>query len=337
MTSIFPIMACTTLITGGAGFIGSHLARLLLGQGRHLLILDDLSTGRLENIQPLLGDRCRFIQGRCGQLLHEQPGLMDGVVEVYHLAAAVGVQLVVADPTAMIVNNVQETADVLRAASRVGAAVLVTSSSEAYGANAKMPLSEEHDLVYGPTTVSRWSYGMAKALDEHLALAHHHQSGLKCVAVRLFNTIGPRQIGHYGMVVPRFVRWAVGNQPLEIHGDGRQTRSFADVRDVTLAMVRLLAGPGCWGQVFNIGNDREISIDQLADRVIALSGSTAGKRYIPYAQAFGQTFADPARRVPDLTRIRQAIGYEPQWTLDRTLEELISLQRQAIADGREVA
>lgn len=330
-------MTDLTLITGGAGFIGSHLTRRLLDQGRSILILDDLSTGRMENIAPLPSDRCRLVQGRCGNLLSQQPSLMDGVTEVYHLAAAVGVQLVVADPAAMICNNVQETALVLQAAARVNARVLVASSSEVYGANPAMPLSESQDLIYGATTVSRWSYGMAKALDEHLALAHHRQSGLNAVAVRLFNTIGPRQIGHYGMVVPRFVRWAVRNEPIRIHGDGRQTRSFADVRDVTAAMPTLLGNPSCSGRVFNLGNDREISIGQLADRVIELTGSTGGKQYTPYAQAFSGSFADPARRVPDLTHVRQAIGYAPAWTLDQTLQELIAIDRQAIADGREVA
>ncbi len=316
-------MQATTLITGGAGFIGSHLTRLLLGQGRKLLLIDDLSTGRHENIQECLGESCRFIHARLSDALRQQSGLLDGVDEIYHLAAAVGVKLVVDDPAAMIRNNVEETALLLDAATSVKARVLVTSSSEVYGRNPWMPLAEDHELHYGPTTSARWSYGLSKALDEHLALTHHKHRGLRAVIVRLFNTIGPRQVGHYGMVVPRFVQWALAGEPLQIHGDGRQTRAFCHVADVVTAMPKLLSNPTCHGQVFNLGSDDEVSIEQLADMVIELTGSKAGKRFVPYQQAYDRAFDDPQRRVPDLGKIQTAIAYRPTLTLRQTLEELI--------------
>jgi UDP-glucose 4-epimerase len=324
-----------SLITGGAGFIGSHLAELLLGHGRELVIVDDLSTGRLGNIEHLLRatDRCRFVQARVSKALAAEPSLFSGVDEVYHLAAAVGVKLVVDDPFAMIRNNVDETAMVLDAAATVGASVLIASSSEVYGKGVRMPLSEEQDLVYGPTTASRWSYAMSKALDEHLALAHRHKHGLGVVIARFFNTIGPRQVGRYGMVVPRFVKRAVEGQDLEIYGDGKQTRAFCDVRDVVRAVVALLGDKRHHGQVFNVGADRELSIDELADLVIRLAGEAAGeptgskKRYLPYEQAYDAGFEDPARRVPDLKKIRAAIGFERKHTLEQTVAELIALAR----------
>ncbi len=321
-------MQATTLITGGAGFIGSHLARHLLAQGRSLVLVDDLSTGRHENISPCLGDHCRFIHARVSETLTQQPDLLDGVTEIYHLAAAVGVKLVVDDPASMILNNVQETALLLDAAAHHNARILITSSSEVYGRNPWMPLAEDHELHYGPTTSSRWSYGLSKALDEHLALTHHKQRKLGTVIVRLFNTIGPRQVGHYGMVVPRFIQWALANQPLQIYGDGRQTRSFCNVADVVAAMPRLLGDAAHHGQIFNLGSDDEVSIEQLADMVIELTGTTAGKRYVPYQQAYDRAFDDPQRRVPDLGKIHAAIGYRPTLTLRQTLQELVTLERQ---------
>lgn len=314
------------LITGGAGFIGSHLAQRLREQGRSVVLVDDLSTGRRSNIEPLLGEGCTLVEARASQAVRD-PALMRGVGQVYHLAAAVGVKQVVDDPTAMIRNNVDETAAVLEAACRAGAAVLIASSSEVYGKCPVTPLRETMDLVYGPTTASRWSYGLSKALDEHLALDAHRRHGLPVAIVRLFNTIGPRQVGRYGMVVPRFVAWAVRNEPIQVHGDGRQTRAFCDVRDVVRAMVQLLDSPACHGQVFNLGSDRSITIDELADQVIALAGSTAGKRFVPYEQVYGQGFEDPRQRLPDISKIRQAIGFEPCIGLEQTLSELIELER----------
>ncbi len=316
-----------TMVTGGAGFIGSHLTALLRADGRDVLVIDDLSTGRRENIASLIGPGCQLIEGRVGEVLKQQSQLMQGVDEVYHLAAAVGVELVVRDPATMIRNNVEETAVVLETALRFGAKVLVTSSSEVYGRSPWMPLSEEQELVFGPTSSSRWSYGMAKALDEHLALAMHQHQGLGTVAVRLFNTIGPRQVGHYGMVVPRFVGWAVRNEPILIHGDGRQTRSFCDVRDVVTAMPRLLGDVRHHGRVYNVGSDAEISIEQLADKVITLAQSRSTKKFVPYQQAADRGVDDPVRRVPDLSRISSAIGFHSRYTLDQTLTDLIALAR----------
>ncbi len=328
-----------TMVTGGAGFIGSHLTALLRKDGRDVMVIDDLSTGRLENITSLIGPGCEFIQGRVGDVLKQQPEVMQGVGEVYHLAAAVGVELVVRDPATMIRNNVEETAVVLETALRFGAKVLVTSSSEVYGRSPWMPLSEEQELVFGPTSSSRWSYGMAKALDEHLALAMHQHQGLGTVAVRLFNTIGPRQVGHYGMVVPRFVGWAVRGEPILIHGDGRQTRSFCDVRDVVTALPRLLGDAKHHGRVYNVGSDTEISIEQLADKVMAISGSKSMKKFVPYQQAADRGVDDPVRRVPDLSRIRSAIGFEARYSLDQTLADLIAMacgNQQARVEGSSV-
>jgi UDP-glucose 4-epimerase len=323
-----------TLITGGAGFIGSHLAELLHAQGRSLVLVDNLSTGRRSNIAHLLGPRCRLVEASVAEALRAQPDLLRGAAEVYHLAAAVGVKLVVDEPIDMIRNNVEETAELLDAvaARAPGAAVLIASSSEVYGKGVRMPLSEDDDLLIGPTTSARWSYALSKALDEHLALAHHRRGKLAAVVVRLFNTIGPRQVGRYGMVVPRFVQRAVEGGELEIYGDGKQTRAFCDARDVVRALAALVADRACHGRVFNVGSDREITVEHLADRVIALAGGDGvSKRFVPYDRAYDVGFEDPQRRVPDLRRIRAAIGFEPRYDLDRTLSELIALARASRA------
>jgi UDP-glucose 4-epimerase len=319
-------LARKAIITGGAGFIGSHLAAALLEADRHVVLIDSLSTGRRENVAPLLGPRCELIVGEAGRVIH-QPQVLEGADEIYHLAAAVGVRLITDDPAAMIHNNVEETVAVLNAAQLADAAVLITSSSEVYGKCPVLPLREDMDLVFGPTTASRWSYGLSKAIDEHLAIDLARRSGLKSVVVRLFNTIGPRQRGRYGMVVPRFVAWAVGNQPIQIYGDGRQTRSFCDVRDTVAAMTRLLASPACHGQVFNLGSDQPITIEELADLVIEASGSTAGKRHVPYEAIYGEGFEDPPQRQPDIAKVRDAIGFDPSIPLRQTLDELISRAR----------
>lgn len=320
----------TALITGGAGFIGSHLAHRLKAEGRRVILVDNLSTGRRSNVEGLLDAQCTLIEDRVGHALRDD-SLLSGVDEIYHLAAAVGVKLVVDDPAEMIRNNVDETITVLEAAMRTDAAVLIASSSEVYGRCPTLPLREDMDLVYGPTTASRWSYGLTKALDEHLAIDYARRRNLKAVIVRLFNTIGPRQIGRYGMVVPRFVARAVANQPLEVYGDGRQSRAFCDVRDVTAAMVGLMGHPQTYGQVFNVGSDQQVTMNELADRVIALAGSTAGKRLIPYEAVYGEGFEDPPHRLPDTTRIRSAIGFEPRYRLDDTLTELVIEARNSQA------
>lgn len=314
------------LVTGGAGFIGSHLTELLLNQGHTVHIVDDLSTGRRENIEPLLGDRCTLEVRRVADLPTDGSWL-DGVDQVYHLAAAVGVQLIVDQPVSSIETNVHDTAHLLRCVAERNTPILITSSSEVYGKSNKVPFQEDDDVTYGSTTFNRWSYAMAKALDEYLALAHHQQSGLPVVIARLFNTVGPRQIGQYGMVVPRFIEKALANQPIEVYGTGRQTRCFCHVSDVASALPRLLSSQACWGRVFNLGSDEEVSIRDLAERVIAATGSTGGVRYVPYDQAYQTKFDDLARRVPDLSRVRQAIGFEPSYDLNRILDQLIGAAR----------
>lgn len=315
----------TCLITGGAGFIGSHLAQRLVEHDRRVILIDDLSTGRLDNVAALVdADRAVYVRGRVSDVLREQPGIMRGVTQVYHLAASVGVKLVVDNPGRMVCNNIIETAAVLDAAERAGAATLIASSSEVYGQCPVLPLREDMTLVYGPTTASRWSYGMAKALDEHLALHGPGNRPRRCLAVRLFNTIGPRQLGHYGMVVPRMLARALAGQPVEIYGDGSQTRTFCDVRDVTDAMVRLMDDPAHLGRVYNLGSDRQRTINDLADVVQRITGSTAGRRYVPYEAVYGPGFEDPPQRCPDLTRIRTAIGFVPTYELEHTLAAILA-------------
>jgi len=314
------------IITGGAGSIGSHLARLLRDGGRDLLLIDNLSTGRRQNVAPLLGPGCELIEDDAGRVLAD-PNVMSGVDEVYHLAAAVGVRLITDDPAGMIHNNVEVTRVVLEAARDAGAAVLIASSSEVYGKCPVLPLREDMDLVFGPTTASRWSYGLSKAIDEHLAIDLSRRSGLRAVAVRLFNTIGLRQRGQYGMVVPRFVERAVRNQPVQVYGDGTQTRCFCDVRDVVGAMPKLLAEPGCHGRVFNLGSDQPMTIQALADLVIEAAGSEAGSVCVPYEAVYGVGFEDPQERQPDLAAIREAIGFCPAIPLRQTILELVDHAR----------
>lgn len=324
-------MTGKAIITGGAGFIGSHLAARLKAAGTRLTLIDNLSTGRRSNIENLLDDTCVFIEADACKAVAD-PKLWEGVDKVYHLAAAVGVQRVIDDPAAMVHNNVEQTAAVLDAARKADAAVLIASSSEVYGKCPVLPLREDMELVYGPTTASRWSYGLTKAIDEHLAIDMHRRFGLRAVIVRLFNTIGPRQVGHYGMVVPRFVERAVAGQTIDVYGDGTQTRAFCDVRDVTRAMTELMAKDDCLGRVFNLGSDQRVTINELADRIIKLAGGGASKRLVSYEKVFGPDFEDPAHRLPDVSRIREAIGFKPTYTLDQTLAELIALSRDA-ADG----
>lgn len=314
------------LITGGAGFIGSHLARRLLADGHELVLVDDLSTGRRDNVAELLGERCELRCQRVGEALADD-AWMQSIDAIYHLAAAVGVQLIVDEPVHTIETNVLETSAVLRSAARFGTPVLLTSSSEVYGKSSRVPFSEDDDVVYGATCYNRWSYAATKAIDEYLALNYHKTHELPVVIVRLFNTIGPGQIGRYGMVVPRFIERALADKPIEIYGDGQQTRCFCHVSDVVGAMVRLLSTPACCGRVYNLGSDEEVTIDELADRIIALTGSSAGKRYVDYQTAYGAAFDDLRRRVPDLDRIRQAIGFEPTCTLDQMLRQLIDAAR----------
>lgn len=313
------------LVTGGAGFVGSHLTDLLLRRGDHVTVVDNLSTGRRENL-PAAHERLRFIEADIADALAAF-GKGETFDEIYHLAAAVGVKLVMADQIRSIETNVGQTAALLRfAAGRRtgggGVPTLITSSSEVYGKSGKSPFSEDDDVVYGPTTVGRWSYACSKAIDEYLGLAYHRQEGLPVVIVRLFNTVGPRQLGDYGMVLPRFVQAALAGRPLPVHGSGRQTRCFCDVRDVVEALPRLLATPACRGRVFNVGSDRPIAIGDLADLVIRTLGSGSHKQLIPHEEIYPQGFEDLQQRQPDLTRIRAAIGFEPRRTLEQTIRDI---------------
>jgi UDP-glucose 4-epimerase len=314
------------LITGGAGFIGSHLCEALVEQGYHVTAIDDLSTGRLENIQGLRG-RANFQFVR--ETIHNAQVLdrLSSQAEVIiHLAAAVGVKLIVEDPVRTINTNVMGTEAVLATANRYGCKVLIASSSEVYGKGASAPFREDDDCLIGPTTHSRWAYAASKMVDEFLGLAYQRQFGLPVVVMRFFNTIGPRQTGQYGMVAPRFVRQALRGEPIQVYGDGEQTRCFADVADVVSAATQLAEIPQAVGQVFNIGSTEEISINALAERVIALTGSRSTIRHVPYDVAYAPGFEDMRRRVPCIEKIQRLIGYQPRCTLEDTLRKVIAFE-----------
>jgi UDP-glucose 4-epimerase len=317
------------LITGGAGFIGSHLSDRLLETGHRVTAVDDLSTGRLANIAHLEGaPGFQFVHE---SIMHE--AVMDRLVSechvVYHLASAVGVELIVSRPVEVIERCVLGTEIVLRTAHRYKKKVLLTSTSEIYGKNSQVPFSEDDDRVLGPTTKSRWSYSCSKAIDEFLALAYHKEKKLPIVIVRLFNTVGPRQTGQYGMVLPRFVQQALSGQPLTVFGDGSQQRCFGYVGDIVGALVALMEHSGAVGQIFNIGNTEEVSILQLARRVIELTGSTSQIQFVPYDLAYETGFEDMARRIPDLTRVQALIGYQPMVGLDEMIRRIAAHLREA--------
>lgn len=319
------------LVTGGAGFIGSHLVERLLDRGDRVVVVDNLSTGRLANLKGREG--VEFVESGVAASVarFETDGPDFG--EIYHLAAAVGVQLVMDAPIESIEANILETMSVLRFAAERGTPTLIASSSEVYGKGARNPFAEGDDVVYGPTTIARWSYGMSKAIDEHLAIAHHRRSGLPVVVARFFNTVGPRQVGSYGMVLPRFVEAALRGDPLVVHGDGSQTRCFCDVRDVADALPRMLGSPACVGGVFNLGSDEEITILQLAELVISTLQSTSTIERIPYARAFPEGFEDLPRRRPDLTLIRDAIGFSPRLGLEQTILDVAASLRSGSSES----
>ncbi len=315
------------LITGGAGFIGSHLAEKLLAQGNRVTVIDNLSTGRFVNIAHLEGTP--GFRYAIEDIRHAT--VMDRLVSecdvIYHLAAAVGVFSIVHSPIDTISINVDGTQIVLQTARRYRKRVLLASTSEVYGKGIKVPFSEEDDRLLGPTTKSRWSYASSKALDEFLALAYYKAERLPVTIVRLFNTVGPRQVGHYGMVVPRFVRWALADEPIQVYGDGQQSRCFANVHDVVDAIVRLgdvadLRAVN--GQVFNIGSSEEVTILQLAERVKARTGSASEIVMIPYEDAYEAGFEDMRRRVPDVRKIKGAVGWQPSTALDETIDQIIA-------------
>jgi UDP-glucose 4-epimerase len=311
------------LITGGSGFIGSHLAERLLALGHEVLVLDDLSTGSIDNIthlKNLPGFSYVIDSVTNEQLLAE---MIDRCDVIFHLAAAVGVKLIVEQPVHTIETNVHGTEVVLKHANKKKKLVFIASTSEVYGKSADVPFREEADLVLGATAKHRWAYACSKMIDEFLALAYWKERKLPVVIVRLFNTVGPRQTGQYGMVLPTFVRQALAGQPITVFGDGTQSRSFTYVGDVVEALVALAGEPKAIGGVFNIGNTHEVSIRELADRVKAATGSSSEIQYIPYDQAYEAGFEDMPRRVPDIGKLAKLIGYEPKVGLEETIERVI--------------
>ncbi len=320
------------LITGGAGFIGSHLAEELLMRGHRVHVLDDLSTGSIDNVRHLKTDpRFSYTIETCASA-SVVAELVDEADIVYHLAAAVGVELIVESPVRTIETNVHCTEVVLAQASKKRKPVFIASTSEVYGKSTAVPFREDGDLVMGPSTTGRWSYACSKAIDEFLALAYWKERKLPTVVVRLFNTVGPRQTGCYGMVVPTFVGQALAGRPLTVFGDGLQTRCFCHVGDVVQALVELMMlGDGAYGEVFNIGSQEEISIYGLAERVRALTGSGSEIAVIPYAQAYEEGFEDMPRRYPDITKIQAAVGWMPTRSLGETLEDVINFHRAEAA------
>lgn len=307
------------LITGGAGFIGSHLVEACLQRDNTVTVLDDLSTGRFENIAPFIGQtNFRFINDSITDeaVLDRLAGEMDVIV---HLAAVVGVQLVMTHKVQTIEGNVLGTERVLKAASRHGTKVLLASTSEVYGKGSRIPFREDDDIVLGPTSISRWAYAASKMVDEFLGLAYWQENALPVVIFRLFNTVGPRQTGRYGMVIPRLIQQAMYGEPLTIFGDGMQRRCFCDVRDVVRALMGLATHPQAIGQVFNIGGCVETTIKGLAERILRVTGSASKITFVPYDTAYGPGFEDMQRRVPDISRIGMLIGWKPSITLDETL------------------
>jgi UDP-glucose 4-epimerase len=308
------------LITGGAGFIGSHLADELISRGHRVHVLDDLSTGSIDNIQHLKGQE-EFgytIDSATNERLVAE--LVDAADVVYHLAAAVGVELIVESPVQAIETNVHATEVLLAQASKKKKPVFVASTSEVYGKSTALPFAEDGDLVLGSTDTGRWAYACSKAIDEFLAIAYWRERGLPTVVGRLFNTVGPRQTGRYGMVIPRLVRQALAGEPLTVHGDGSQRRCFCHVQDVVVALADLMARQDVYGEVFNIGAVEEVTILDLAERIRELTGSDSEITLIPYEEAYAQGFEDMHRRIPDTDKIRDAIGWEPR----RDLREIIA-------------
>jgi len=316
-----------TLITGGAGFIGSHLAEYLLDQGHRVFVIDDLSTGNIENILPLKTNSNFHYTIDTIMNVPVTAELVDRCEVIFHLAAAVGVRLIVESPVRTIETNVKGTEIILELAEKKKKKVVITSTSEVYGKAKKLPFSEDDDLVLGPTHKGRWSYACSKAIDEFLALAYWQEKGLPVVVARLFNTVGPRQSGRYGMVLPTFVKQALLGEPITVFGDGRQSRCFTHVTDVTGALFGLSQRKEAVGRVFNIGSDDEITILELAEKVKQLTGSNSEVRIVPYEEAYGEGFEDMSRRIPDISRIRKLIEYRPTFSIDEIIKTVIDYHR----------
>jgi nucleoside-diphosphate-sugar epimerase len=319
------------LVTGGAGFIGSHLSELLLEQGWEVYALDDLSTGSAENVAHL-AQNGRFHLSVESVL---SPSVVSELVHrcdaVFHLAAAVGVRLIVERPGHTLLTNVRGTENVLEYASRFEKPVLVASSSEVYGDHEaeNLPLREDARRIYGPTTAKRWAYADSKAMDEFLALARNEEDGLRCVIARLFNTVGPRQSGEYGNVIPRFVQAALAGAPLEIHGDGSQTRCFCHVADTGRALVALAEEPSTAGQIYNVGSTESVTILELAERVLEATGSSSELAFVPYEEVYGHGIEEMFQRMPSIDKITETVGWAPTIDLDRILEEVVDHTRRA--------
>ena len=315
------------LITGGAGFIGSHLAEALLADGHSVVAVDDLSTGSMENIASVLDhENFQFVRESVRNGTTMTP-LVDRCEVIFHLAAAVGVQLIVDDPVHTIETNIHGSEVMLDLANKFRRKILVASTSEVYGKNEKMPFNEDDDITFGSTKFTRWAYACSKMIDEFLALAYHEQFGLPALVTRFFNTIGPRQTGKYGMVVPRFVQKALNNQTIQIYGTGKQSRCFCNVFDIVGALLKLVVCEEAYGQVVNIGSTESITIEDLADKIIEMTGSSSKKEYIGYEQAYGRPFDDMMAREPCLTRVKGLIGFEPTHTLDETLQQIIDFEK----------
>ena len=314
------------LITGGAGFIGSHLAEELLERGDSVCVLDDLSTGSPTNIQHLMEDE-RFTFARCSIL--DRFSTEQYVAEsdvIYHLAAAVGVKYIMENPLKAIQFNVHGTEVILELASKWRQKVMIASTSEVYGKNGAVPYREDGDRLMGATTIARWSYACTKALDEFMSLAYFKEQEVPVVIVRFFNICGPRQTGQYGMVIPRFVRSALLDEPIVVHGDGTQSRCFTYVKDAIKAVTTLMETEEATGEILNIGSTNEVRIRDLAQKVIELTGSSSGIDYVPYKDVYGADFEDMKRRVPDISKIRDLIGWQPEMELDELLQEIIEYE-----------
>ena len=315
-----------TLITGGAGFIGSHLAEFLLQQGQQVFVIDDLSTGNIENILPLKTDPNFHYTIETIMNVPVTAELVDRCDVIFHLAAAVGVKLIVESPVRTIETNIKGTEIILELADKKKKKVVITSTSEVYGKAKNFPFSEKDDLVLGPTHKGRWSYACSKAIDEFLSLAYWQEKRLPVIVARLFNTVGPRQSGRYGMVLPTFVKQALLGEPVTVFGDGSQSRCFTHVTDVTGALFKLSQTEEAVGGVFNIGSDTEITISELAKQVKDMTGSRSEIQFIPYEEAYQEGFEDMPRRVPDLSRIQQLIDYRPTFALDEIIQSVIDYQ-----------
>ena len=313
------------LVTGGAGFIGSHLCEALVARGDTVFVLDDLSTGRFENIEHLDGVTCVVDSTLNQEIVRD---LVRDVDVVYHLAATLGVQLVVDEPIRTIVNNIRGTETILEETCRYRRRLLLASTSEVYGKSDREVFKEDDDRIMGSTHLSRWSYAESKAIDEFLALAYWRSKRLSCAIVRLFNTVGPRQTGRYGMVVPRLVRAALRNEPLTVYGDGKQTRCFAYVGDVVPALIQLMDRADLNGEIYNVGSTERVSIAELAERIVARTGSQSTLTFVPYDKAYGPGYEDMRHRAPCLEKIGAAIGYKATTALETILDSVIAEMRE---------